>query len=163
MVKAGTRIIEGVNVAVTSIDQLKTPNPTLSDKDSVDIGAKIRYLIDVTEKAKKNESYTHLASATRTTNGDTTSSPANLDYGSVVVWFLDVTAVSGTSPTLDVYIDIQDPASGKWINQDKFAQVTTTGTWGLALPVRSNRYSVRWVLGGTNPSFTFSVGLVIVK
>jgi hypothetical protein len=52
MVKAGTRIIEGVNVAVTSIDQLKTPNPTISDKDSIDIGAKIRYLIDQAELIK---------------------------------------------------------------------------------------------------------------
>jgi len=52
MVKTGTRIIEGVNVTVTSIDQLKTPSPTLSDKDSIDIGVKLRYLIDQTELIK---------------------------------------------------------------------------------------------------------------
>jgi len=71
--------------------------------------------------------------------------------------------VSGTSPALDVYIDIRDPASGNWVNQDKFPTVTGVGTWALALPVRSTRYRIRWVLGGTTPSFTFSVGVVIVK
>jgi hypothetical protein len=49
MVKEGTRIIEGVNVAVTKIQQLLTPQPRVSDKDSEDIGQKIRYLIDRAE------------------------------------------------------------------------------------------------------------------
>jgi hypothetical protein len=112
---------------------------------------------------KKNEPVTVLTSAARTANGDTYASPLAVDYGSVITFFLDVTAVSGTTPTLDLYIDIQDPASGKWVNQDKFPQVTATGTYALSVYVRSNRYAVRWVLGGTTPSFTFSVGAVIIK
>jgi len=111
----------------------------------------------------KNIEQTYLASATYTTNGDTSANPLDTSYGSVVVFFLDVTAVSGTSPTLDLYIDIRDPASGKWVNQDKFTTVTSTGTYALALPIRSTKYRVSWVLGGTSPSFTFSVGVVIVK
>jgi len=50
MVKVGQRILKGVAVSVTTIDQIKTPLPTESDKDSIDIGAKIRYLIDKTEQ-----------------------------------------------------------------------------------------------------------------
>jgi len=49
LVKKGQRILEGVNITVVKLDQIKTPNPTLSDKDSEDIGVKIRYLIDVME------------------------------------------------------------------------------------------------------------------
>lgn len=112
---------------------------------------------------KLNEPVNYLPSAARTANGDTTATPLNTDYASVLTFFLDVTAVSGTTPTLDVYIDIQDPLSGKWVNQDKFPQVTTTGTWALAVYCRSNRYAIRWVLGGTTPSFTFSVGVVKIK
>jgi hypothetical protein len=135
-------------------------------------------LVDITDRASrnlgivddivnstvhKNTPYTVLASAARTANGDTGSTPLSVDYGNVITFFLNVTNVSGTSPTLDLYIDIQDPVSGNWVNQDKFAQVTSTGTWALALDVRSNKYRVRWVLGGTSPSFTFSVGAVVVK
>jgi hypothetical protein len=128
----------------------------------------IQTQLDITLSAlrdtlKKNIEQTYLASATYTTNGDSSGTPLDTSYGSVVVFFLNVTAVGGTSPTLDLYVDIRDPASGKWVNQDKFATVSSTGTWGLALPVRSTKYRVRWVLGGTSPSFTFSVGVVIVK
>jgi hypothetical protein len=111
----------------------------------------------------KNLGVTHLPSATRTVDGNTQDNPLAVDYGSAIVFFLNITSVSGINPSLDLYVDIQDPASGSWINQDKFDTKTTVGAWGLALPVRGNKYSVRWVLGGTNPSFTFSVGVVIVK
>jgi len=46
MVKYGQRILEGVDVSITKIEQLLTPNPTVSDRDSPDVGQKIRYLID---------------------------------------------------------------------------------------------------------------------
>jgi hypothetical protein len=111
----------------------------------------------------RNVELTYIPSMTVTTNGDSGATPLIVNYGSVVVFFLNVTSVGGTDPTLDVYIDIQDPASGAWVNQDKFPTVTSTGTWALALPVRAVKYRVRWVLGGTSPSFTFSVGVVIVK
>jgi len=112
---------------------------------------------------KQNIGQTYLASATYTANGDSGATPLDTTYGSVVVFFLNVSAVSGTSPTLDLYIDIQDPASGNWVNQDKFATVTSTGTFALAEPVRSTKYRVRWVLGGSSPSFSFSIGVVIIK
>jgi hypothetical protein len=126
--------------------------------DNIDI-----LLSSLRDTLKKNIGLTYIASQTVTANGDSTANPLDTSYGSVIVFFLDVTAVSGTSPTLDLYIDIQDPASGKWINQDKFATVSGTGTWALALPIRGVKYSCRWVLGGTTPSFTFSVGVVIIK
>jgi hypothetical protein len=120
-------------------------------------------LSELLDTIKKNEGKTYIASQTVTANGDSTATPLVVDYGSVITFFLDVTAVAGTAPTLDLYIDIQDPCSGKWVNQDKFPQVTAVGTYALAVYVRSNRYAVRWVLGGTTPSFTFSVGVVIIK
>ena len=125
--------------------------------------AKDTTLVNARDAIKKNEELMYLPSRTVTSNGDSGATPLIVNYGSVVVFFLNVSAVGGTNPTLDVYIDIQDPASGNWVNQDKFPTVTAPTTLALALPVRSTRYRVRWVLGGTTPSFTFSIGVVIIK
>jgi hypothetical protein len=100
---------------------------------------------------------------TVTSNGDSGNIPLIVKFGEVVVFYLDVISVSGTSPTLDLFIDIQDPLSRKWVNQDKFPTISSITTLALALPVRSMKYRIRWILGGVSPSFTFSVGVVIVK
>ncbi|MEQ9714427.1 MAG: hypothetical protein ABGF52_02675 [Candidatus Asgardarchaeum sp.] len=49
MVRRGQRILEGVEVQISKIEQLLTPSPTVSDKDAADLAQKIRYLIDQTE------------------------------------------------------------------------------------------------------------------
>jgi len=49
MVKKGMVPIGGLITSIISIEELKTPAPTVSDKDSVDIGQKLRYLIDQAE------------------------------------------------------------------------------------------------------------------
>jgi len=49
MVRRGQRILEGVGVVVTKIDQVRTPEPTVSDKDSADLCQKVRYLADQLE------------------------------------------------------------------------------------------------------------------
>jgi len=49
MVKKGMVPIGGLIESIVSIEELKTPAPTISDKDSPDIGQKLRYLIDQTE------------------------------------------------------------------------------------------------------------------
>jgi hypothetical protein len=123
----------------------------------------ISQLPTLRDDIKRNIELTYIAPQTVTSSGDSGANPLVINYGSVVVFFLNVSNVGGTDPTLNVYIDIQDPASGAWVNQDKFPTVTSTGTWALALPVRAVKYRVRWVLGGTNPSFTFSIGVVIIK
>lgn len=73
---------------------------------------------------------------------------------------LEVTARSGTSPTLDVII--QDSMDGtNWYTVGTFAQKTNTGTEAINIttPV-CNRLRVRATLAGTTPSFTFSVKAV---
>jgi len=49
MVRKGTRLLESIDVTVATIEELKTPQPTVSNKDSPDVGQKIRYLIDQIE------------------------------------------------------------------------------------------------------------------
>jgi len=105
----------------------------------------------------------YIPPTTVTTNGDSGNTPLIIIIGQTVVFFINVTAVSGTTPTLNIYIDIQDPISGAWANQDASPQITSPQMLPMAEPVRSTKYRVRWVLGGTSPSFTFSVNVVIIK
>lgn len=76
---------------------------------------------------------------------------------------LNVEAVSGTTPTLDVKIQhtADDPAgpTPTWADLDTFTQVTTsTGSEFITLPATVNRaVRVVWTIGGTTPSYTFNV------
>jgi len=105
----------------------------------------------------------YIPPTTVTTNGDSSANPLVIVIGQVVVFFINVTAVSGTTPTLNVYIDIQDPISGAWAQQDASPQITSPQMLPMAEPVRSTKYRVRWVVGGTSPSFTISVNVVVIK
>lgn len=89
-------------------------------------------------------------------------------------FFLDVTAASGTSPTLDVTIEGKDPVSSSYFELVAFTQKTATGTGrvviGLGAVDDANTDNVAVVplpyiirakatIGGTTPSFTYSVGV----
>jgi hypothetical protein len=84
-------------------------------------------------------------------------------YGRRVVFYVDVTAVGGTSPTLTMYVDVRDPASGNWVNAGQFSVITAVGTYRLPLDIEGIEYSLRWALGGTGPAFTFGVGVAVIK
>jgi hypothetical protein len=75
MVKEGQRLLEGVNVEVTKIEQLLTPTPTTSDKDSADLAVKIRYLIEKTEAM-----LTQVTRPTTPTIYNKTCTSANTEY-----------------------------------------------------------------------------------
>ena len=109
---------------------------------------------------------TVVASAIRTTSSDTGALPG---YGgaSVLRAQLQVTAASGTTPTLDVVIE--DTLDGtNWNVVATFAQKTVAAREVINVfplkaesatfqPVFADRIRVRWTVGGTTPSFTFSV------
>ena len=72
---------------------------------------------------------------------------------------LKVTAVSGTTPTLDVYIEGKYEATGDYVPLLSQTGITSTGFYELGqvdnLAFRLIR--VKWVVGGTSPSFTIAV------
>ena len=70
---------------------------------------------------------------------------------------LNVTAASGTTPTLDV--TIQDTVDGtNWNTILTFTQKVTTGIQVVRLSTAfTDQIRVSWVIGGTTPSFTFAV------
>jgi hypothetical protein len=105
---------------------------------------------------------TLLASAARTTSGNTESTPVSVGWYKEADLFLNVSAASGGSPTLDVVIETQDPASGVWATLTSFTQKTTTGSELKTISTNLGyRIAVKYTIGGSTPSFTFSVGVVL--
>jgi hypothetical protein len=97
----------------------------------------------------------------------------NLGHHRGIKLYLDITAVTGTNPTLDVKLQSFDKLSEKWfdIPGAAFAQKTTTGQSTLTLypgsPETANEslsdvlpdtWRTVVTIGGTTPSFTFSLG-----
>lgn len=108
------------------------------------------------------KSGTVLASAARTAS--TNSDDITVAIGARLGVFLDVTAASGVSPTLDVVVKAKDPASGKYFTIGTFTQatgVTSEALWiggGADVEFTTDTFRVETTIAGTTPSFTFSVG-----
>lgn len=71
---------------------------------------------------------------------------------------LDVTAASGTTPTLNVVLEDTLDGGATWNTVGTFAQRTAAGreVVNITTPF-TDRLRARWTVGGTTPSFTFSV------
>jgi hypothetical protein len=120
------------------------------------VEATIKQPIDVQDHWQ--EGIALLPSAARTASGNT----ADIDVGRFICGeiCLDVTAVSGTNPTLDVYIEGKDQLSGKYKVLFSQTGISAVGTYWFTITTLAFKYlRVRWVIGGTSPSFTFSVGM----
>ncbi|MDQ3747976.1 MAG: hypothetical protein M3367_03010 [Acidobacteriota bacterium] len=109
----------------------------------------------------KGVSVAALSSAARTASGDALA--ASSDYGSADTMRcqLNVTAVSGTAPTLDVVIE--DTLDGTNFNTiGTFAQKTATGREVINITIPfTERVRIRWTIAGTTPSFTFGVDVYV--
>lgn len=71
---------------------------------------------------------------------------------------LNVTAASGTTPTLNAIIEDSVDGGTTWNTVGTFAQRTAAGreVINITTPFTSN-LRVSWTIGGTTPSFTFAV------
>jgi hypothetical protein len=76
---------------------------------------------------------------------------------------LDITAVSGTTHTLNIDILSYDKTSAKWVIIDSFPQQNATGT--VLKTVNANlgyRLAISYNVAGTDtPTVTFSLGCVL--
>jgi hypothetical protein len=100
--------------------------------------------------------YTTLYSGTVSASGNSGDSDLGI-YGAMEV-LIKVTSVSGTSPTLDVYVEGKFEVTGDYKTLASQTGINATGTWTFTVnPLIFKLVRVRWVVGGTSPSFTFSV------
>ncbi len=96
------------------------------------------------------------ASAARTASGD--SGPrTGFEVATQLRAQLDVTAAAGSSPTLNVVLE--DTLDGtNWNPVATFTQRVAAGREVLNVTTPfTDRLRARWTVGGTTPSFTFSV------
>lgn len=108
-----------------------------------------------------------LPSAARTTSGRSDQFDVG-GYASAAVIEIRVTAVAGTTPTLDV--DLEDTFDGtNWnkVADINSAAITAAGVTvvrlNLANTPTTNRLRLNYTVGGTTPSFTFSVKAYFVR
>jgi len=99
-----------------------------------------------------------LFSGTVTSNGSTAD--IDLSLYSILEVEIKVTSVSGTTPSLDVYIEGKFEATGDYKVLASVTGITSTGMWFLTInPLVFRFIRVRWVVGGISPSFTFTVAV----
>ena len=98
-------------------------------------------------------------------------------HGKSAHFVIDITAVSGTSPTVTVTVEGFDPASGKYYtiiaSTALSALATTTLKVGPGQTAAANlvvndvmpaKFRVRFTLGGSaSPTVTFSVGASLIS
>lgn len=120
-----------------------------------------------------NQNFTVAASQTVGASGNT----GDLDNASFtgLVLFANISAISGTSPTIVFTIEGKDPVSGAYYTLLASASLNATGLTTLtvypASPAVNNSvanavlprtFRVKWTVGGTGPSVTFSLGASFV-
>lgn len=98
-----------------------------------------------------------LSSAVRTTSGN--SNAVSVSFFRELVVHLNVTANSGTLPTLDIkFQDSIDAVNWVDVPSGAFTQITTTnGLRRLILPVVGHFIRAVYTLGGASPSYTFDL------
>lgn len=112
------------------------------------------------------------ASSAKVASGNN-AGPLTNASGRGAIFFVNVTAVAGTGPTLAVRLQVQDPVGLGWADAPGAItpSITAAGLTILCVypgiaetaNVRVNyplprTYRMAWTIGGTGPSFTFSVG-----
>lgn len=104
---------------------------------------------------------TLIASAARTTTGSGSAVTLDPLLGDTRMrCVLDVTAASGTTPTLNP--TIRSTINGVQFVVGTFAQKTAVGQETILVEVPGRSLDVAYTIGGTTPSFTFSVQCVAV-
>lgn len=119
------------------------------------------------------EIVTVFASAARTATTTNSSDIDNDPQEKGVKLFLDITAVSGTNPTLDIKLQSKDPVSAKYEDMAgaAFAEKTATGQGILTIypgvaetanvsvsDILGSTWRIVATIGGTDtPTFTYSL------
>jgi hypothetical protein len=102
---------------------------------------------------------TVVASATQTASGVSGAIEA---FGlRSFVLLTEITAASGTTPTVVFSVEWSYDGGATWYLPDPSADVftsrSTASNWSRQVAARGDVYRVRWAIGGTTPSFTFAI------
>lgn len=93
------------------------------------------------------------AAVTTTSNSGTIA----YDHGAAISALINVTAVSGTTPTLDVQLQESFDNGTTWQDVYHLPRITAVSTVAMPLLNIAGRRRWNYVVSGTTPSFTFSI------
>lgn len=97
-----------------------------------------------------------VASAALTTT--TTTAAFTPAFGTTYIVNVPVTAVTGTTPTLDIGVEESDDSGTNWYRVYDFPRITATGSYrSPPLTLRGNRVRYVQTVSGTTPSFTRAI------
>jgi hypothetical protein len=96
-----------------------------------------------------------VASAARTASG--TSAAAAAEDVFAIAAALNVTAKSGTNPTLDVRLETTADGGATWYTCGTFAQNTVVASEAKMFAPVGSQVRWAWTVGGDTPSFTFAI------
>lgn len=100
--------------------------------------------------------FTALASAARTASGSSDAFEFPASFSEMTV-YVDITAASGTSPTISVEYQTS-PDGTRWFTHTGTAQQTAAGKATIKIAGNIGRIGrIQYWIGGTTPSFTFQV------
>lgn len=100
-----------------------------------------------------------VASGPQTVSGESLAFPAHTEFLTVGV---DVTAFAGTTPTMDLAVEWSLDGTSFSAGESPllFAQIDGLKTTHAQTRVMAPHFRLKWTLGGTTPSFTFSAHVV---
>jgi hypothetical protein len=142
----------------------------------------------------KTQAIVFASAAARTTTGNSGAIKIPEDC-SAIMFIADANTVSGTSPTLDISLEISNDEGTTWFGVSRFTQITsaterfltqpffgqsvigtegvTEANWEMAEAaatggalvqpcVQPSHMRAVWTIGGTNPSFNFTLTALTV-
>lgn len=130
-----------------------TATPTYSNGQRADLQSNLHGL-PVTDSSLTDITGTF----TSTANGSAIDASG---YGSIA-FTVNVSASSGTTPTLDVILQQSDDGSTNWTDEYYADRFTATGSYKtVRMSLHARYYRYRYVIGGSTPSFTFTVATTL--
>ena len=104
---------------------------------------------------------TLVASGARTATGASYGEQVAADFDEVCI-YTDVTAASGTTPTLQIVLQ-SSPDGVQWFTHSAGATLNSVSQELIKAENIGQYTRIAWVIGGTTPSFTFSVKATFKK
>lgn len=101
-------------------------------------------------------------SGTAGATGNTQSTPIPCKTEQEGTFYLKITAVTGSNPTLDVVIQTYNPMTNTWHTLATFDQKIATGQdEGFVEYGLGEKLACLYTIGGSTPSFTFTVDVTL--
>ncbi len=108
---------------------------------------------------RRTRTFALASSSARTADGE--SAALDLSRFTEALLYIDVTAASGTAPTLDFDVEAGPADDELGFIHTGPAQITAAGKVLVKLTNLGEWFRLSWDIGGTTPSFTFEAKLTV--